>query len=139
MSAENSEYKPRQIKIWQIVVLAILLLGAIGQFTGGDDSSSDQTSNSSQVTKAEETSVDLFTTRACRKFREFAYEGGKGVLTIPEMREKFRPAYESAQFSEIPAIVTSATGTMAALTSEDVDSFSTASKALADACLAVGK
>jgi hypothetical protein len=139
MSADNSEYKPRQVKMWQVVVLAIILLAAIGQFTGGSESSDDQSSNSPQVTKTEKASVDLFTSRACRKFREFAYEGGKGVLTIPEMREKFRPAYESAQFSEIPVVVTSATRTMAALTSEDVEEFSAASKALADACLAAGQ
>jgi hypothetical protein len=139
MSAENSEYKPRQIKIWQVAILAILLVAAIGQFTGSSDSSSNQTSNSTQVTESKEASVDLFTARACRKFREFVSEGGKGVLTIPEMREKFRPAYESAQFSEIPAVVTSATRTMAALTSEDVDEFATSSKVLADACLAAGQ
>lgn len=139
MSEQESGYQPRRIKIWQFVLLAILVLALVGQFTGGSDSTESQSSGTSQVTTAEETSVDMFTKRACRKFREFAAEGGKGVLTIPEMREKFRVSYEAAQFSEIPAIVSSATRTMAALTSEDVEEFSSASMALGDACVAAGQ
>jgi hypothetical protein len=139
MTQNESAQPKKKPKIWQIVIVALLALLVIGQFTGGSDSTESQNSGSPQVTTAEEPSVDIFTKRACRKFREFAAEGGKGVLTIPEMREQFRVSYEAAQFSEIPAIVSSATRTMAALTSEDVEEFSSASMALGEACLAAGQ
>ena len=138
--SQNESDKPRKnTKTWKVVLVALLVLAAIGQFAGGSDSTDLNSSNSSEVEVADEPKVDMFTQRACRKFREFVLEGGKGVLTIPEMREKFRPAYESAQFSEIPIVMNTATRTMAALTAEDVEQFSTASKELAEACLAVGQ
>lgn len=139
MTQEQSETPKRKLKIWHKVVIAFIALAIIGQVTGGNDSSNTSKPSSPAVTTPEAPDVDLYTERACRKFREFVTEGSKGVLTDREMREEFRVSYEAAQFSEIPAIVNSATSTMAALTSGDVEAFSVGTNALAEACMSVGR
>jgi len=136
---EEIEPEKKKILSWKVVLGVVVILILIGQFTGGSESSDTQKSKSPQVNATEAPAVDIFTQRACRKFREFALEGGKGILTIAEMREKFRVSYEAAQFSEIPEIVNSATRTLAALTTGDVEAFSEATKEMADACLAAGR
>ena len=145
MTHEQSQAPKKKLENWQKAIIAFAVFIAfigfaiIGQGTAGNDSSNTSKPSSPAVTTPEAPSVDIFTERACRKFREFVAEGSKGVLTDREMREEFRVSYDAAQFSEIPAIVNSATSTMAALTSGDVEAFSVASNALAEACIAVGR
>jgi hypothetical protein len=145
MTHEQSQESQKKLENWQKAVMAFVAFVAfiafaiIAQGTTRNDSSNAGKPNSPAVTIPKAPSVDIFTERACRKFREFVAEGSKGVLTDREMREQFRVSYDAAQFSEIPAIVNSATSTMAALTSGDVELFSVASNALAEACMAVGR
>ena len=145
MTHEQSQESKKKLENWQkavmafVVFVAFIAFAIISQGTASNDSSNTGKSSSPAVTTPEAQSVDLFTERACRKFREFVAEGSKGVLTEMEMREEFRVSYEAARFSEIPTIVNSATATMAALTSGDVEAFSVASNSLAEACIAVGR
>jgi hypothetical protein len=140
MTQDESATPKKKLKKWQIAVLVVIVLSVIGSLTGGDDTSStEQASETAVATTAPEPEVDLFTKRACRKFREFTSEAGKGVLTISEMRAKFKDTYEAAQFSEVPAITDSATRTLAALTSQDVDALTSATDVLAQTCIQLGQ
>jgi len=152
MSQDENSTPKKKFKKWQIVVLVLIVFAVIGQFTGGGDTSS--TENTSQNTTAteeteateateatEETEykVDLFTQRACRKFREFAGEAGKGIWTIGEMRAEFQDTYEAAQYSEVPLITDVATRTLAALTAVDPEALSAATDVFAKACIKLGQ
>lgn len=146
MSQDENSTPKKKFKKWQIVVLVLVVSGVIGQFTGGGDTSStESTSQNTTATEAtEETKetkyeVDLFTQRACRKFREFAGEAGKGIWTISEMRAEFQDTYEAAQYSEVPLITDVATRTLAALTAVDPDALSAATDVFAKACIKLGQ
>lgn len=140
MSQDENAMPKKKFKKWQIVVLVFIALAVIGQFTGGGDSSStEKAPENSVATATTEPEVDLFTERACRKFREFASEAGKGILTISEMRAEFQDTYEAARFSEIPVITEAATQTLAALTAVDADALSSATGVFAEACITLGQ
>ena len=140
MSQDENAIPKKKFKKWQIAVLVFIALAVIGQFTGGGDTSSTQKSPENSVaTAVAEPEVDLFTERACRKFREFASEAGKGILTISEMRAEFQDTYEAARFSEIPVITEAATQTLAALTAVDADALSSATGVFAEACITLGQ
>ena len=140
MTQDESATPKKKLKKWHIAVLVVIVLSVIGSLTGGDDTSSTENASDTAVaTTAPEPEVDMFTKRACRKFREFTAEAGKGILTISEMRDKFKDTYESAQFSEVPAITDSATRTLAALTSQDVDALTSATDVLAQTCIQLGQ
>ena len=140
MSQEENAVPKKKFKKWQIVVLVLIVLAVIGQFTGGGDTSSTEKSIETPVaTAAPELDVDMFTERACRKFREFTSEAGKGILTISEMRAEFQDTYEAAQFSEVPVITDAATRTLAALTAVDPEALSSATEVFAEACIKLGQ
>jgi len=140
MSEEENAIPKKKFKKWQIIVLVLIVLAVIGQFTGGGDTSSTEKASETPVaTAAPEYEVDMFTKRACRKFREFKGEAGKGILKISEMRAEFQDTYEAAQFSEIPVITEAATATLAALTSQDADALGQATDVFAQACIKLGQ
>ena len=130
----------KKLKKWQIIALVLVVLAVIGQLTGGGDNSSTEKAVESPVaTAAPEPEVDIFTQRACRKFREFTSEGGKGIFTISELRAEFQDTYEAAQFSEVPVITDAATRTLAALTAVDPKALSSATDVFAKACVSLGQ
>ena len=140
MSQDESAVPKKKLKKWQIVALVVIVLAVIGQFTGGGDTSSTETATETPVaTTAPEPKVDMFTQRACRKFREFTGEAGKGILTISEMRAEFQDTYEAAQYSEVPVITDAATRTLAALTAIDPEALSSATDDFAEACITLGQ
>jgi hypothetical protein len=140
MSKDENSIPKKKLKKWQIVALSVIVLAVIGQFTGGSDNSSTEDSSGAPVaTAAPEFEVDMFTERACRKFREFTGEAGKGIWTISEMRAEFQDTYEAAQFSEIPVIKDAATRTLAALTALDPDALSSAADVFVEACNKLGQ
>jgi hypothetical protein len=140
MSQEENATPKKKFKKWQIIVLVLIVFAVIGQFTGGGDTAStEKTSQTTEATAAPEYEVDIFTQRACRKFREFAGEAGKGILTISEMRAEFQDTYQAAQFSEVPVITEAATATLAALTAVDPDSLSVAADVFVKACNELGQ
>lgn len=149
MSQDENPTPKKKFKKWQIVVLVLVVFGVIGQFTGGGDTSStESTSQNTTATEATEATeeteeteyeVDIFTQRACRKFREFAGEAGKGIWTISEMRAEFQDTYEAAQYSELPLITDVATRTLAALTAVDPDALSAATEVFVKACNKLGQ
>ena len=140
MSQDENAIPKKKLKKWQIAVLVLIVLAVIGQFTGGGNTSSTEKASETPVTTAApEPEVDMFTQRACRKFREFTGEAGKGILTISEMRAEFQDTYEAAQFSEVPVITDAATRTLAALTAVDPDALSSATGVFAEACIELGQ
>jgi len=140
MSQDENAIPKKKFKKWQIAVLVVIVLAVIGQFTGGSDTSSTEKASETPVVKtAPEYEVDLFTKRACRKFREFTVEAGKGILTISEMRAEFQDTYKAAQFSEVPVITEAATQTLAALTAVDPEALSAATEVFAEACIKLGQ
>ena len=140
MSQDENATPKKKFKKWQIVVLVLIVAAIGGQFTGGGDTSSpEKASKTPAATAAPEYEVDMFTKRACRKFREFVGEAGKGILTISEMRAEFQDTYEAAQFSEIPVITEAATATLAALTAQDADALAPAVDVFSKACIKLGQ
>ena len=140
MSQDENAMPKKKFKKWQIIVLVLIVAVIGGQFTGGGDTSSTEKASETPVaTTAPEPEVDMFTKRACRKFREFTGEAGKGILTISEMRAEFQDTYEAAQFSEIPVITKAATATLVALTAVDPEALSTATEVFAEACIELGQ
>lgn len=129
----------KKLKKWQIVALVLVVTAIIGQFTGSGDSTESMSSETTEAATAPEPTVDIFTKRACRKWRIAVAEGGKGVQTTAEIREGMKVVYEAAQFSEIPAIVDAGTRQLAAITSGDVEAFSAAALDFGNACNAVGQ
>jgi hypothetical protein len=140
MVQDENAVPKKKLKKWQIAAIALIVLAVIGQFTGGSDTSSTENSADTPVaTAAPEYEVDMFTERACRKFREFTAEAGKGIWTISEMRAEFKDTYEAAQFSEVPVITEAATRTLAALTAVDPDALSSAADVFVQACNKLGQ
>jgi hypothetical protein len=139
MSQDENAVPKKKLKKWQIIALVVIVLAVIGQFTGGDTSSTEKATETPIATAAPEPKVDMFTARACRKFREFTVEAGKGILTISEMRAEFQDTYEAAQFSEVPVITDAATRTLAALTAVDADALASATDDFAEACISLGQ
>jgi hypothetical protein len=140
MSQDENAIPKKKFKKWQIIVLVLIVAVIGGQFTGGGDTSStEETSETPVATAAPEYEVDLYTKRACRKFREFTSEAGKGIWTTSEMRAEFQETYEAAQFSEIPVITEAATATLAALTAQDAEALAPATDVFAKACIKLGQ
>ena len=139
MSKDENSIPKKKLKKWQIAALVLIVLSIIGQFTGGGNSSEDKASETPIVTNTPEPTVDIYIQSACRKFREFTEVAGKGILTIAEMRAKFKDTYEAAQFSDIPIIADAATRTLAALTAQDAEALAPATKDFSGACIAAGQ
>ena len=140
MSIPENPLPKKKLKKWQIVAIVLVAAAIIGQFTGsGDSVTESNSSGTTQATTAPEPSVDIFTKRACRKWRIAVAEGAKGVQTTAEIRAGIKVVYEAAQLSEIPAIVDSGTRQLAAITNGDVEAFSAAALDFGNACKAVGQ
>ena len=140
MSQDENAMPKKNFKKWQIAVLVFIALAVIGQFTGGGDSSStEKAPENSVATATTEPEVDLFTERACRKFREFLSEAGKGIFTNSELRAEFQDTYEAARFSESPVITEAATRTLAALTAVDADALASYGGLFVEACKELGQ
>ena len=140
MSQDENAQPKKKFKKWQIVVIVLIALAVIGQFTGGGDTSStEKTPQTTVATAAPEPEVDLFTERACRKFREFLSEAGKGIFTNSELRAEFQDTYQAARFSESPVITEAATRTLAALTAVDSDALSVWGDLFVEECKELGQ
>jgi hypothetical protein len=135
---ENGKPKRKPLKKWQVVAIVVFILFVIGSISGGNDKTT-QSSTPTGVSASSAPEVDLFTKRACRKWREAISEGSKGIQTTAEIREGMKVVYEAAQFSEIPAIVDAGTRQLAAITNNDVEAFEIAGIDFGNACNAAGQ
>ncbi len=138
MSTNENKPNPKRLKKRYLVVIVVVILYIIGSLSGNNNQSTNS-SSSAEISKQTTTQVDLYTKRACRKWYEAISEGSKGTQTTAEIRESIKVVYESAKFSEIPAIVDAATRQLAAITIGDVDAFSLAGVDFGNACKAVGQ
>lgn len=79
-------------------------------------------------------SIDASAKFACGKMIRAFDDANKGILTMGELRDRVKDAYEDAEVSESPGIESSAERVLAAVTSVDPDAFAAASMDMMRAC-----
>jgi hypothetical protein len=123
MRQDRNTIPKKTFKKWQNAVVVLIMLAVIGQFAGcGTTSSTEKASEITVGLSGTEYEVDMFAKSACRKFREFAREAGKGIFTISEMRAGYKDIYESARLSEVDGIGEMAALALAQLTNAEAGS-----------------
>jgi hypothetical protein len=138
MTNSESNVPRKNLKKWQIVLIALVALLVIGQLFGSSNSET-KTDSTNTVITPKETKVDIMTKRSCRDWYEVIGEGAKGIQTDAELRDGMQKVYDVARYSTDMDIVDSATRQLAAVTSGDTSAFAVAGNDFGNACKAHGQ